>query len=59
MALTKELYPEVGKKYGVDWRCVERSIRYAIKSAGLNIKPHDLIAEIVKEVLHENGIHAQ
>ncbi len=50
-AFTKEIYPEVGKKYGVDWRCVERSIRYAIKSAGLSIKPRDLIAEIAMEVL--------
>jgi hypothetical protein len=58
-ALTKEIYPEIGKKYGVDWRCVERSIRYAIKSAGLDMKPGDLIFKIVMEVLKsENRIPA-
>lgn len=56
-ALTKEIYPEIGKKYGVDWRCVERSIRYAIKAAGLDMRPGDLIYDIVMEVMkHENGI---
>lgn len=31
--LTKELYPTIGKAAGVDWRCVERSMRYAVKVA--------------------------
>jgi hypothetical protein len=57
VALTKEIYPEIGKKYGVDWRCVERSIRYAIKRAGLDMKPGELIIKIAMEVWkNENGI---
>lgn len=58
-ALTKEIYPKIGKKYGVDWRCVERSIRYAIKCAGLDMKPGDLILKICMEVWkNENRIPA-
>lgn len=35
LALSKELYPEIARKYGTRWTCVERAIRHASESAML------------------------
>ena len=31
--VTKDIYPEVAKKYGTKAQCVERSIRFAVEAA--------------------------
>lgn len=31
--MTKELYPTIAKAAHVDWRCVERAMRYAVRGA--------------------------
>jgi len=48
--MTKELYPTIAKAANVDWRCVERSMRFAVKEAQpgrtVSQEVHDLAAVV-------------
>ena len=43
MGITKNLYPEIAKRYDTKWTKVERAIRHAIERALDNLTPDDII----------------
>lgn len=51
IALTKELYPTIAQTNQIDWKAVERSIRWAMKRAGIEMEAGELIREVAAEVV--------
>lgn len=45
--ITKDVYPVVAKIHNTTTSCVEKTIRYAIKSAGLDKTNNEYIHEII------------
>jgi two-component system response regulator (stage 0 sporulation protein A) len=52
--ITKRLYPNIARKYGVTAQSVERAIRYSIVDA-FNIMPKDVAHNIFRNTIRENG----
>lgn len=46
--LTKNLYPYIGKMYGVSGSAVEKAIRTAIKHSGLGLTNKEFLTMIIK-----------
>lgn len=51
--ITKRLYPNIARKYGVTAQSVERAIRYSIVDA-FNIMPKDVAHNIFRNTIREN-----
>lgn len=52
--LTKELYPDLGKLYGISAEAVERSMRSAVKHSNIKTSTGEFLADVITEIILED-----